>query len=189
MTAFTKRFAECSLDNFIVSDKEQAEMIDYLKSCIKDGFKQNIIITGGVGVGKTHLAYSIVNALEKKTVNPVTGWESYTKKNVDLVNIKYIIDNIKNLWNDKADGYDKNLVAEFKKTGLLILDEIGVQYGTDSERLELFEIFNARYNAMLPTIIITNHTVEELPRILGLRIIDRLFSGAKFFELKGKSKR
>lgn len=188
MTAFTKRFANCSLDNFATNDEEQTKMIEYLKSCLTNGFSENIVITGGVGLGKTHLAYSIVNALEKKMTSP-TGWEFYTKKSVDLVNIKYIIDNIKNLWKDKADGYDKNIVAEFKKIGVLIIDEVGVQYGTDSERLELFEIFNARYNAMLPTIIISNHTLEELPRILGLRIIDRLFSGAKFFELKGKSKR
>lgn len=188
MTVFTKRFSECSLDNYKTENKEQEDMIDYLKSCLKDGFKENIIITGGVGLGKTHLAYAIVNALEKKMTSP-TGWEFYTKKSVEMVNIKYIIDNIKNLWSDKADGYDKNLVAEFKKIGLLIIDEVGVQYGTDSERLELFEIFNARYNAVLPTIVISNHTLEELPRILGLRIIDRLFSGAKIFELKGKSKR
>ena len=188
MTAFTKRFAECSLDNFIPANKEQQEMIDYLRECLKNGFKENIIISGGVGLGKTHLGYAIVNALEDKKISP-TGWEFYTKKSVEFTTIKNIIDNIKHLWTDKADEYDLNVVSEFKKIGLLIIDEVGVQYGTDSERLELFEIFDSRYKNMLPTIAISNHTKDEMLRILGLRITDRLFSGAKFFELKGKSQR
>ena len=188
MTAFTKRFSECSLDNYIPSDAEQEIMIEYLRECLKTGFKENIIISGAVGLGKTHLGYAIVNALEEKKISP-TGWEFYTKRSVEFTTIKNIIDSIKYLWNDKADGYDKNTVNEFKKVGLLIIDEVGVQYGTDSERLELFEIFDTRYKNMLPTIAISNHTREEMLRILGLRISDRLFSGAKFFELKGKSRR
>lgn len=189
MTVVAKRFANSSLDNFIAADTEQQEMIEYFKSCLENGFNENIILTGTVGTGKTHIGYAIVNALESINENPKTGYRTYTTKSVNFVTIKYIIDNIKNLWNPKADSYDRNIVSKFKKVGLLIIDEIGVQYGTDSERLELFEIFNARYTNMLPTIVISNHTKDELMRILGLRITDRLFGGAKFFELKGKSKR
>ena len=75
------------------------------------------------------------------------------------------------------------------KTPLLIIDEVGVQYGSDSERTELYEIFNSRYNDMLPTIVVSNNTVEELQRILGQRIYDRLSGGALIFELNGRSHR
>lgn len=188
MTVFAERFSNSSLDNFITNSEEQEDMIAYLKDCIINGFEENVVITGGVGLGKTHLAYAIVNAIEEKRTSK-TGYKLYTHKKVNFVTIKYIIDSIKNTWDKKADNFDKDIVRDLKKIGLLIIDEIGVQYGTDSERIELFEIFNQRYNNMLPTIVISNHSKDELIRILGLRITDRLFGKAKFFEIKGKSKR
>ena len=61
--------------------------------------------------------------------------------------------------------------------GLLIIDEIGVQYGTDSERNILFEVINDRYEDMLPTIMISNLPLNELAPLLGERVVDRMLEG------------
>ena len=72
---------------------------------------------------------------------------------------------------------------------VLIIDEIGVQYGTENERTELYEVFNRRYEDELPIIAISNHDKDALLKILGQRIFDRLTGGAKIFTLSGKSYR
>jgi len=187
MTTYNKRFMGCSFDNFKPETKEQEEAIAYLKDCIVNGFKDNIAIVGGVGTGKTHLAYAIINAVER--VIDYGSTIMYTNNKINMTTIKSMIDNIRNLWSNSSDEIDAKVVASYSKVPLLIIDEVGVQYGSESERVELFEIFNNRYNEMLPTMIISNLSKDQIGKILGQRIVDRVFSGAKTFEFVGKSKR
>lgn len=60
---------------------------------------------------------------------------------------------------------------------LLIIDEVGVQFGSESEKIILFEIINERYEQMKPTILISNLSEDELSRYVGERIIDRMREG------------
>jgi phage replication protein, putative len=175
------RYQNASFDNFQTNQDI---------SCLKDplSINQNIIITGGVGTGKTHLAYAIINKLEEVKQTDY-GAKYYTEKNVLYKTIKEIIDDIRACWNKNADDYDRRKVEDIKTKPLLIIDEVGVQYGSDAERIELFEIFNERYNYMLPTIAISNLNRSQIEKVLGLRITDRLFGGSKVIELTGKSHR
>ena len=180
------RFENCSLDNYQAETPEQKRLVETLADGIKNGFKDNILIVGSVGTGKTHLAYSIVNALEEKRTgysNP--SFRYYSEDKVKYCTIKSIIDNIKASWKDPSASE----MWEYCNKPLLIIDEIGVQYGTDSERTELYEVFNRRYEGMLPIIAISNHDEAALLKILGQRIFDRLTGGAKIFTLSGKSYR
>ena len=185
MTEYTKRFAQCTFANF----DGQGELVEYLKSCVESGFNENIVLIGGVGLGKTHLAYAIINALEEVRTIPATNSTTYTSRKAELTTIRAIIDGIRACWKSNASEYDYKFISKIKEIPLLIIDEVGVQYGTESERLELFDIFNYRYNQMLPTMVISNCNKEQISKILGQRITDRLFGGAKVFELQGVSKR
>lgn len=187
MTDLLKRFRNCSLENYNCDTDTQKRLVEYLKTCIANNFEDNIIIMGGVGLGKTHIAYAVVNALEEIKQTPTS--EYYTKNKVYMTTIKTIIDDIRKCWKPNADDYDYRRVNQVKTIPLLIIDEIGIQYGSESERIELFDIFNYRYNEMLPTIVISNCNKQQMGKILGQRIIDRLFGSAKVFEIQGKSKR
>ncbi|MGC8384980.1 ATP-binding protein [Pseudomonas aeruginosa] len=57
---------------------------------------------------------------------------------------------------------------------LLILDEVGVQYGKEAELVTLFDVMNARYSACKPSIVLSNLTLEEIEVFLGQRVMDRL---------------
>ena len=57
---------------------------------------------------------------------------------------------------------------------LLILDEVGVQYGSESERIELFKVVNGRYDELKPMIMLSNLAITRLLEYLGERIYDRL---------------
>jgi DNA replication protein DnaC len=64
---------------------------------------------------------------------------------------------------------------------LLILDEVGVQFGSETEKQILFSLLNGRYKAMLPTLLISNLTRDELAVCIGTRNLDRLQEGAGTF--------
>ena len=184
MTKVNKRFDGASLENYRTETPEQSKLVKTLQCGIESGFKENIIIIGGVGTGKTHLAYSILNKIAGRW-KAKSGEEYYRSDKVIYATVKEIIDNIKLSWKNPELSFMENYCS----VPLLIIDEIGVQYGTDSERTELYEVFNRRYNDMLPIIAISNNSVMELQKILGQRIYDRLSGGAYVFELTGRSQR
>ena len=60
----SKRLKDYSFKNFKVTDinKKEVEIAkDYTKKCIENKQENGLIITGNSGVGKTHLAASILN--------------------------------------------------------------------------------------------------------------------------------
>ena len=52
------------------------------------------------------------------------------------------------------------MLRRFVDYELLILDEVGIQFGTETERLILFQLLNERYTQVKPTILISNLPVE-----------------------------
>jgi DNA replication protein DnaC len=57
---------------------------------------------------------------------------------------------------------------------LLILDEVGMQYGSEGEQVILTDVIDQRYRDMLPIIILTNQDRKGLAEYLGHRAFDRL---------------
>ena len=122
-----------------------------------------MIITGTVGVGKTHLAASIINEIIKPT-NSI---------NAIYITFSDMIRDIRSAWRDRSVD-EQSLIAKYASASMLIIDEIGVQFGSDSEMVQMFEVMNKRYGEMLPTVLISNLPIEELTKLLGDRIVDRL---------------
>lgn len=71
------------------------------------------------------------------------------------------------------------MINHFASLDLLIIDEVGVQFGTPAEITILQEIINARYESILPTILISNLTFEQLKESIGERIVDRVTDGGR----------
>ena len=60
------------------------------------------------------------------------------------------------------------------KVGLLIIDEIGIQFGSDTEKLLISEIIDNRYQNLLPTVLISNLDLAGIKSCIGERSYDRL---------------
>jgi DNA replication protein DnaC len=61
---------------------------------------------------------------------------------------------------------------EVRTAPLLILDDLGTQATTAWVKEKLYQLFNYRYNAELPTVITTATSLEEMDARLRSRLLD-----------------
>ncbi|PUB87047.1 MAG: ATP-binding protein [gamma proteobacterium symbiont of Ctena orbiculata] len=125
-----------------------------------------MILTGSPGTGKTHLAVSVLrNVIDSGN----TGL---------FVSVSEMLRKIRNTYAKGSKQTEEEAFSMFVKPTLLVLDEVGVAIGDEEKRKAMvFDVLNARYNALRPTIIIGNLTVEEMQSYLGERVWDRLMEG------------
>lgn len=114
----------------------------------------------GFGNGKTHLAAAIANHVSNQN-EPVL-----------FIVVPDLLDHLRASFNP-ASGvrYDKRF-DELKRAPLLILDDLGTESATAWAREKLYQLFNFRYNARLPTVITTVTPIEELDPRLATRMLD-----------------
>jgi DNA replication protein DnaC len=162
------RFRDASLDTYQAKSKAQTRALQTARrfaANFAEIAKRGSFLTlvGSLGTGKTFLACAIGNALLAKGYG------------VLYVTAYKLLREIKRSWARNAEMDEKAVMARY--TGgcdLLILDEIGVQYGTDAERVLLFQVIDDRYSELLPTVLVSNLDREGLANVLGERAFDRL---------------
>ena len=125
----------------------------------------NIIGVGGVGTGKTLLASAIVDEL----IND--GKRAKITKAMDMIR------EIRETWDYKSQKNERQLLSDYSTMELLVIDEIGTQYGKDAEKQHIFDVIDGRYRNMKPTILLSNLTMDQVKKVVGDRVIDRLREG------------
>ena len=121
-----------------------------------------LVLCGSPGTGKTHLACAIGNQLVE------------SGKTVLFTGCIQAISKVKETWRAGSQDTEREVIERYVALDLLILDEVGVQFGSEAEKIILFQIINRRYEEVKPTIIIANLTKDELAGYLGERVVDRL---------------
>ena len=77
-------------------------------------------------------------------------------------------------WKKDCDYSESDVINELTTVDLLVLDEVGVQYGSDSEKMFVFDVIDGRYRNMLPTIIASNLNMDGIKECVGERCVDRM---------------
>lgn len=122
------------------------------------------VFSGLPGTGKSHLAIAIAQTVMKD------GTALYTSA-IDAVRM------VRDTWRKGSERTETQVLQLLATVDLLVLDEIGVQYGTEAEQVTLFDIIDKRYRDMMPTILLTNLNKSGVKAFLGDRSFDRLREG------------
>lgn len=160
------RNSDIRLNDISPKNAKQEEALSSMKSmadAIKSGKRTgNLILIGSVGTGKTMLTSGLVCDLI------VDGYKPAIRRVIDIIR------KMKNTWRKDSEITEDQLIDNLVALDLLIIDEIGVQFGSDTEKMFIFDIIDGRYNKMKPTILISNLTMEGIKECIGDRCVDRL---------------
>ncbi|MFH1446319.1 MAG: ATP-binding protein [Chloroflexota bacterium] len=125
-----------------------------------DGPQGWLILTGPYGSGKTHLAAAIGN-YQTGLGNPPL-----------MVVVPDLLDHLRATFNPNSSATLDRRFEEIRTARMLILDDLGTQSATPWAREKLYQLFNYRYNAELPTVITTASLLQDIDQRLYSRMQD-----------------
>lgn len=162
-----ERFQDRRLDNFEAETEGQKKALQEARA-FADDFERvsyqtgrSMVFIGTPGTGKTHLAIGIALQIMG------SGYSAL------FITVMRAIRRVKDTWG-KGGESESEAISTIVAPDLLILDEVGIQFGSETEKLILFDILNERYEKRKPCILLSNFTIPEVKAFLGERIFDRL---------------
>ena len=118
-----------------------------------------LVLQGGYGAGKTHLAAAIANYAVGMGVPTL------------FLTVPDLLDTLRFAYNDNDTSFEERF-NDIRNARLLVLDDFGTQNATGWAQEKLFQIVNYRYINKLPTVITTNLTLEEIEPRIRSRLVD-----------------
>ena len=140
------------------------------------------LLWGGVGTGKSYFAGCIANALMEQEVA------------VRMTNFALILNDLTASFEGRND-----YIARLCRAPLLILDDFGMERGTEYGLEQVYNVIDSRYRSRRPLIVTTNLSLQDLQHpqdTAHARIYDRLlemcapirFSGENFRKATAQDK-
>lgn len=182
-----RRYKDASLENFItIKNYGHHILIDRIKEYIySDEYKEGkgFFFYGTHGVGKTHLAVSILKGLYLK--QGVTGMFYDTR--MLMYDLKATFD---------GTSSTRDLLNSVISSQILILDDLGAERLSDWAKDILHYIIVKRYNDKLPVIITSNFELEsdkdfetDIEEKFGRGIVSRIREMCYIINVKGEDMR
>jgi DNA replication protein DnaC len=140
--------------------------------------KENVVLLGPPGVGKTHLAISLAIAAAQR------GRRVYYGTLIDLIS---------SLQEAQAGGHLARRLAVLTHPSLLVVDEIGYLPIDHTGAVLFFQLMNRRYEHA-STVLTSNKGFEEWGEVLGdevmaAALIDRVLHHCHLVNIRGNSYR
>lgn len=144
----------------------------------KTGSGYGFYMWGAIGAGKTTTATIVANEIMERylTETRILGWAA----SLQLV---------KESFDTKLAHPGKRLIPQMKSVGLLVLDDVHQEKGSEWTREQMFMIINHRYENKLPTIMTSQEPIEELGMRYGQQIASRIMETCRILEFTGEDRR
>ncbi len=121
-----------------------------------------LVLSGGVGTGKTLLASELAQSMiDKMTLS------------VRYCTAHQMIAEIQSSYGDDTKT-EEGEILKFVNYDILIIDEIDAKANRENANLLLTEVINRRYNGNRPVVVITNQSFDKLAAHVGDRVHSRL---------------
>ncbi|WP_252263735.1 ATP-binding protein [Paracidobacterium acidisoli] len=153
-----KRYEHCSLEsyeaNFPGSDRS-LRAAHLMARRFVDGYPavtegHGLLLTGSIGIGKTHLAVGILQALVvEKAVQGL------------FCDYRELLKEIQNSYNPQVATTELEILRPVFDAEVLVLDELGAAKPTEWVWDTVAHILNTRYNDKRTTIITTNYADQQ----------------------------
>lgn len=142
---------------------------------------RGLLLMGSVGVGKTHLAVSILKGLTERGFGCL------------FYEFGSLLKEIQDSYNPHTLTSELSVLSPVLTTDILVLDELGASKPTDWARDTMAHVINTRYNDRKLTVFTTNYlddrrsAVEEtLEDRIGTRLRSRLYEMCRTVMVDGR---
>jgi DNA replication protein DnaC len=149
-----KRYAHCALDDYAPNydgknpslSNALVKARNFVREYVPDSDVPGLLLTGSIGVGKTHIAVGMLQAL-------------ITERGAKGLFYDYrdLLKQVQNSYNRSVEETELDVLRPVFEAEVLVLDELGASKPTDWVWDTVAHILNTRYNDRRTTIITTNY--------------------------------
>lgn len=177
-----RRYEGCHFHSYKAMNPSQERAFRFASRLTMDypAVEKGLLLMGSVGVGKTHLAVSILKGLIERGFS------------CKFYEFGGLLKEIQNSYNSVSQTSELTVLEPVFNADILVLDEIGASKATDWVRDTMAHVINTRYNDKKLTVFTTNYLdqtsndrEETLEDRIGVRLRSRLYEMSKTLVIKG----
>jgi DNA replication protein DnaC len=149
-----KRYEHCSLDSYESAFRGANRTLaaahlrarKFVEGYPIESGGTGLLLTGSIGVGKTHLAVGILQAVIMERGASGLFWD-----------YRELLKEVQNSYNQNVQATEMEILRPICKAEVLVLDELGAAKPSEWVWDTVAQVLNSRYNDRLTTIITTNY--------------------------------
>lgn len=158
-------------------------VLDYLAALVDDDREpqRGYLFHGPPGTGKTLLACIALNELLLRRARP-GRFLNLSRK---------FFQKLRDTYSQDSEFYGRTwqILEGLCKVPYLVLDDFGVQRGTEWETEMLYDLVDARYGEQGFTVVTTNQSLAEVEQLSGGRVLSRLVEMCYVVDMQGRDYR
>lgn len=138
---------------------------------------KNLLIFGDTGIGKSHIAVSILKVVMEKEYSGL------------FISLPLLLTLIKNTYSKYDDSglTAAEILKKMKDIDLLVIDDMGAEAGSNHDIQKIFELLDSRLGK--PTIFTTNLKGDQFTETFGKRNTSRILKNTFILKMDGEDYR
>ncbi len=166
----------------LLVERRVRPVLDYVTALVNDDRdpRRGYLFHGPPGTGKSLLACILLNEVLLRRARAGR-----------FVNLSRYFQKVRATYSQESEHYGRTwqIIEELCNIPYLVLDDFGVERGTEWEKEMLYDLVDARYGEERFTIVTTNQSRQEMGEPEGGRILSRLVEMCYVVDMEGQDYR